>query len=47
MLIYQIRYHACRQQGASKVIYIGAWLFKILYTNINNLKTMLSLTGNQ
>ena len=34
-------------KSIKRVKYIGAWLFKILYTNINNLKTILSLIGNQ
>ena len=29
-------------KSIKRVKYIGAWLFKILYTNINNLKTILS-----
>ena len=34
-------------KSIKRLKYIGAWLFKILYTNINNLKTILSLIGNQ
>ena len=34
-------------KSIKKVKYIGAWLFKIVYTNSNHLKTILTLIGNQ
>ena len=34
-------------KSIKRVKYIGAWLFKILYTNIDNLKTIPSLIGDQ